>query len=59
MLSRSDISIAKDWNDVLDAVEETPDIREWVLQRYLDDPLLVDGYKFHLRVYVLCVGALR
>ncbi len=31
-----------------------------VLQRYIADPLLVvDGYKFHLRVYVLCVGALR
>lgn len=34
-------------------------VREWVLQRYLERPLLVNGYKFHLRVYILCVGALK
>ncbi len=26
----ADIAIVKEWDDVLDAVEETPDIREWV-----------------------------
>jgi hypothetical protein len=30
-----------------------------VLQRYIELPLLVGGHKFHLRVYVLCDGALR
>ena len=34
-------------------------MREWVLQRYIERPLLVNGYKFHLRVYILCVGALK
>jgi hypothetical protein len=29
------------------------------LPRYLANPLTVNGHKFHLRVYVLCVGALR
>ncbi|GAA6036636.1 hypothetical protein JCM8097_001264 [Rhodosporidiobolus ruineniae] len=41
-------------------------IREWVIQEYLSTPLLLDpssssdsdGYKFHLRVYVLAVGGL-
>lgn len=33
-----------------------PDLREWVVQRYIADPLLVGGRKFHLRAYVLCVG---
>jgi hypothetical protein len=28
----------------------------WVLQRYVDDPLLVQGRKFHMRVNVLAVG---
>jgi len=29
-----------------------------IVQRYVDDPLLVDGHKFHLRAYLL-VGAVR
>ena len=56
----TDISLIQDWDDVLDALEETPDLREWVLQRYVAKPLLVrGGHKFHLRVYILCVGAIR
>ena len=33
--------------------------REWVLQRYIEKPLLLRGHKFHIRTYVLCVGALK
>lgn len=54
-----DISVLKSWDKILDVLESTPDMREWVLQKYITNPLLFDGYKFHLRVYVLCVGALR
>lgn len=35
------------------AIHESPDIREWVLQEYVERPLLVQGRKFHLRAYVL------
>ena len=34
------------------------EIREWVMQRYIDRPLLLGGCKFHIRVYVLAVGNL-
>jgi tubulin---tyrosine ligase len=54
-----DISVVRDWDGVLTALESADHIREWVLQRYIERPLLVGGHKFHLRVYVLCVGALR
>ena len=55
----ADISLCADWDSVINALEDKPDIREWVLQRYIERPLLVGGHKFHLRVYVLAVGALR
>lgn len=32
-------------------------LREWVIQRYIDRPLLVSGRKFHLRAYVVAYGA--
>lgn len=55
----ADISIIQSWDNLLDALEATEDMREWVLQSYITKPLLVSkGHKFHLRVYVLCVGAL-
>ncbi|KAJ2080616.1 tubulin--tyrosine ligase [Coemansia sp. RSA 988] len=37
-------------------------IREWVIQRYINRPLLLSshgGRKFHIRVYVLAVGDLK
>jgi tubulin--tyrosine ligase len=34
------------------------EIREWVMQRYIQRPLLLNGCKFHIRVYVLAVGNL-
>jgi tubulin---tyrosine ligase len=38
------------------------DLREWVIQQYIDNPLLLPCYqkrKFHLRVYVIAVGNLN
>jgi hypothetical protein len=45
-------------DDVSRAVEEWPDVVQWVLQRYVSPPLTaLGGRKFHLRIYVLAVGA--
>ncbi|KAI8984643.1 tubulin-tyrosine ligase family-domain-containing protein [Mycotypha africana] len=33
--------------------EDLTQVREWVIQRYIANPLLVDGRKFHIRAYVL------
>ena len=42
-----------------DEDDDTIDIREWVIQKYVSNPLLLfNKRKFHLRVYVLAVGNL-
>jgi hypothetical protein len=40
------------------ALAAEPDLREWVVQRYVHPPHLLGGKKWHLRVYALAVGAL-
>lgn len=37
------------------AVLQKPEVT-YVLQRYIENPLLNDGRKFHIRLHVLCVG---
>ncbi|MES1911391.1 MAG: hypothetical protein MHM6MM_003826 [Cercozoa sp. M6MM] len=33
--------------------------RQWVLQQYIADPMLIDGRKFHIRIYAVVVGNAR
>lgn len=49
-------------NRVDSSEDEILDLREWVIQEYVDNPLQLAAYnkrKFHLRVYVLAVGNLE
>ena len=40
-----------------ETLNEWEDVKEWVLQKYVHPPLLLrDERKFHLRVFVVCVG---
>jgi tubulin--tyrosine ligase len=56
-----DISILSSYDELLDILEEKEDIREWVLQKYVKNPLLIlnKSNKFHFRVYIVCIGALQ
>ncbi|KAL7563750.1 hypothetical protein ACA910_020436 [Epithemia clementina (nom. ined.)] len=47
------------YEQIVDICWSEDSIREWVLQRYIDPPLLLGGRKFHIRAYVLAVGALK
>ncbi|KAI9012519.1 tubulin-tyrosine ligase family-domain-containing protein [Phycomyces nitens] len=39
--------------------EDLMQVREWVIQRYIDRPLLVNKRKFHVRAYVLAVSNIQ
>ena len=41
------------------ALGAVPGASEWVVQRYVSDPHLLGGRKWHLRLYALAVGALE
>lgn len=49
----ADLAFGEGFEPLRKAIHASPDIREWVLQEYVDRPLLVQGRKFHLRAYVL------
>ncbi|CAG8777223.1 17004_t:CDS:2, partial [Cetraspora pellucida] len=34
-------------------------LREWVIQRYISNPLLINNRKFHIRAYVLAVSKIK
>lgn len=35
------------------------DMRQYVVQEYIDNPLLINDRKFHFRVYCVCIGKLK
>ena len=52
------IHIITDPQQIYDICISEPDIREYIIQQYIVNPLLINSKKFHIRVYVLCVGNL-
>ncbi|KAF4324270.1 hypothetical protein BBO99_00000916 [Phytophthora kernoviae] len=55
----AEVNVVKDFSKLRGIVNEWTDIREWVVQEYIQRPLLLRGRKFHIRVYVLAVGGLK
>jgi tubulin---tyrosine ligase len=56
--SAAEVRVVQTMDEVRDSITRNMDIGDWVLQRYVDRPLLVRGCKFHLRVYVVAFGDL-
>ncbi|KAG3016267.1 hypothetical protein JG687_00002536 [Phytophthora cactorum] len=55
----AEVNVIKNFKKLRSIVNEWTDIREWVVQEYIQRPLLLRGRKFHIRVYVLAVGGLK
>lgn len=45
------IVVYKALSQELNHVIDNPKWKNFVIQRYMDDPLLIEGYKFHIRAY--------
>lgn len=51
------IHLVSTFAQVRDAVLACPDVRDWVLQEYVIDPLTLNGHKCHLRLYAVATGS--
>lgn len=47
------ITLLKTTSELDDWIGSHPDYKEWLVQTYIQNPALKDGYKFHLRVLVV------
>jgi glutathione synthase/RimK-type ligase-like ATP-grasp enzyme len=49
------IKIVQSRKEVKDWLEKNPNYKDWVLQDYILEPDLFNGYKFHIRMYILLI----
>ncbi|KAF0694771.1 Aste57867_14369 [Aphanomyces stellatus] len=55
----AEVNVFNTYDKFKSIISDWTDIREWVVQAYVDRPLLLRKRKFHVRVYVVAVGALQ
>jgi hypothetical protein len=53
-LNRNGIGVFESYNKLVKFVKQY-NYNEWIIQEFIDNPLLIDGKKFHFRVYVLII----
>ena len=52
-LSRNGVAIVRNHLELIQHLGEFPDYDAWIIQEYIDNPLLFNDKKFHFRVYVV------
>ncbi len=52
-LKQRGVTIIKNYEELIDALNQNKQYKDWIIQEYIDKPLLYKNKKFHFRVYVL------
>lgn len=54
-LSRTGVGIVRNYLELMSHLDHYSDYKEWIIQDYIDNPLLFNNKKFHFRIYVIYV----
>lgn len=54
-LSRTGVGIVRNYLELISHLDHYSDYKEWIIQDYIDNPLLFNNKKFHFRIYVIYV----
>lgn len=49
---RKGVNIVRNYNDIYNWIQKEKS-QQWILQKYIDNPLLLNQKKFHIRIFVL------
>jgi hypothetical protein len=50
---RKGVTIIRNYNDIYNWIKQDSNNKEWILQKYVDNPILINKKKVHLRIYVI------
>ena len=53
--ARKGITILKKYDSLLEWINKFPKFNDWIIQKYVDNPLLFNKKKFHIRFYCLAI----
>lgn len=54
-LSRTGVGIVRNYLELMSHLDHYSNYQEWIIQDYIDNPLLFNNKKFHFRIYVIYV----
>ena len=52
---RAGVGISRNYLELMSHLDHYSDYKEWIIQDYIDNPLLFNNKKFHFRIYVIYV----
>lgn len=54
-LSRTGVGVVRNYLELMSHLDHYSNYQEWIIQDYIDNPLLFNNKKFHFRIYVIYV----